>query len=139
MVSFQSFSFSRLINHHELEFFWVTGLTQPDKFDEFWDGRGHESVGYLVMHKNHNERKLRNLIYLIKGKAKDKDHIKRYIHSFADSMTSLELESYDIEFILHETSVYQSAILDSELISYIRKLVGDDIPETLLDEISVSL
>jgi hypothetical protein len=139
MERFKSYSFSRLINHNELEFFWVTGLTQPDQFDEFWDGRGHESVGYLVMHKNHKERKLRNLIYLIKGKAKDKDHIKRYIHRFAVSMTSLELESYDIEFILHETSVYQSAILDSELISYIRKIVGDDIPETLLNEISDNL
>ena len=137
MYIFKSYSFSRLINHNELEFYWISGLTHPDNFDEHWDGRGHESVGYLVMYKNHEERKLKNFIYLIKDKAKDKEHAKRYIHRFAISMVSVNLGSYDIEFILNETTIYQPVVKDSEFIGYIERITKNDIPITLLNKIKI--
>ncbi|WP_449536396.1 hypothetical protein [Ferdinandcohnia sp. Marseille-Q9671] len=132
-----SYSFSRLINHNELEFFWNTSLTNTDNFDEYWDGRGRESVGYLVMHKDHEQRKLRNLLYFIKDKAKDKKHLKRYSYDFANSMISVELESYEIEYVYNETNVYQTVVTDPELISFIKRIVINDIPNTLFNRINL--
>ncbi|WP_142255353.1 hypothetical protein [Bacillus sinesaloumensis] len=79
-------------------------------------------------------KQLRNLIYSIKDKAKDKKHIERYTSEFANSMISVEVESYDIEFILNETTIYQQVVKDSELIGYIERITKNDIPITVLNK-----
>ncbi|WP_413363104.1 hypothetical protein [Lysinibacillus sp. 3P01SB] len=136
MNNFKAYSFSRLIAHSEMEFFFILGLINPDDFDENWNGTGHTVVGYLVMYKNHKLGKIENIVYFLSDYKNAFSDIKRYTHHFADLMTSAELLSYDIKFIFKETGVRGDSV-GSPYIDFVKSIVGSDISNIVLNDIKV--
>lgn len=48
MSKFEAYSFTRLIRTQNFEFYFILGVNDPQDFDEYWDGRLIEVLGYLV-------------------------------------------------------------------------------------------
>jgi len=136
MNKFQSYSFSRLISRSEVEFFFILGETNPDDFDENWDGTGHKVLGYLVIYKNYELKKIENIIYLISDYKSDFPNITRYTHRFANLMISAEVLSYDIKFKIKKTIV-KGDLVEAPYKDFVKCIVGNDIPHTVLNDISV--
>lgn len=136
MDKIRAFSFPRLIAHPEMEFFFIQGQVNPDDFDEYWDGTGHMALGYLTMYKDHKLKKIENTIYLLSDYKRDFSDIRRYAHRFANQMVSAELLSYDIKFKFKETRV-NGDIVVSPYIDFVKDVVGNDIPSSVLNDITV--
>ncbi|KGR74008.1 hypothetical protein [Ureibacillus sinduriensis] len=136
MDKINAYSFSRLIAHSEMEFFFIQGLVNPDDFDEYWDGTGHMVLGYLAIYKNHKLKKIEITKYLLSDYKIDFPNIRRYTHRFANQMVSAELISYDIKFRIKETKV-SGNLVGPPYIDFVKEVIGDDIPSTVLDNITI--
>ena len=49
MDNFETHSFTRLVRTQRFEFFFILGVNDAQDFDENWDGRLIEILGYLVI------------------------------------------------------------------------------------------
>ncbi len=136
MNNFKSYSFSRLLADSEIEFFLIVGLVEPDNFNEYWDGTGHQGVGYLVMFKNHKLTTIENLIYLLPNSKSTHADIKRYTYHFAERMISADMYNYDVQFKIKKTSILGNSI-GPPYIDFIRSIVGNDVPAALLKDIAI--
>lgn len=136
MENFKAYSFSRLIAHTEMEFYFILGLVNPDDFDEHWNGTGHKVLGYLAMYKNHKFEKIENTIYLLSDYKIYSSNIGRYTHQFTNQMVSAELSTYDINFSIKETKVHGN-LVGPPYIDFVKDIVGNDIPYPVLNDITV--
>ena len=136
MDKFKGYSFSRLILHSKMEFFFIIGEINPDNFDEHWNGTGHTVLGYLVIYKDHELKNIKNIIYLIPDYKSDYSNIKRYTHRFVDLMNSAELFSYDNKFNFKQTIIKGNLVVPP-YIDFVKEIVGKDIPHEILNDITV--
>lgn len=135
MNNFKSYSFSRLINHLEIEFYFILGLPEPDNFSEYYDLTGHQVVGYLVMYKKHKKKETKNLIYLLPNTTKNENlEIKRHTHHFIQRMTTADMYDYDVEFKIQQTKIKGKSV-GPPYIDFVKTIVGNDIPIEILREI----
>ncbi|MGD6845376.1 hypothetical protein ACQCVH_23105 [Bacillus infantis] len=69
--NFESYYFTRLMRSPNLEFFFILGINDANNFDEYWDGRSVEVLGYLVIYTDVQRKELVNYIYLIEDEIKN--------------------------------------------------------------------
>ncbi|WP_019414045.1 hypothetical protein [Paenisporosarcina sp. TG20] len=132
--NFESFSFTRMIRTPNLEVFWIRGVNDASNFDEHWDGRLIEVLGYLVIYSDKQINKLVNYIYLIEDENKNYQDIIRNTKMFASEICTYT-ELFDMNnFIIQKTDVYQTVHAYHEIVDFIKKIVNQDIPENVLDE-----
>lgn len=48
MNEYETYSFTRIIRTQSLEFYFILGVNEVQNFEEHWDGRLIEVLGYLV-------------------------------------------------------------------------------------------
>ena len=136
---FETYSFTRLVNTQNLEFYFILGINNTRNFNEVWDGRLTEVLGYLVMHSDIQKDKQINYIYLIEDENKNFREITLHTKMFASEMhtSSFEFDMADDEnFIIKKTNVYQKGLLNEDIGDFINKIVNEDIPEIDLNELT---
>lgn len=136
MNNFDFYSYSRLCITQNIEFFFIVGVKNSDNFDEYWDGTTREIIGYLVIYTMHEQEKQNNLIYIVKNDNLNSDNIIRYTKKFASEMPlSPKIFHYDKEnYKISMTTINPKGIV-SPYIDFIQEVVGDDIPESILNQI----
>ncbi|MEY2373776.1 hypothetical protein, partial [Lysinibacillus capsici] len=99
MSYFENYSYSRLYLDQSLEFFFILGVNDSDNFDEYWDGRTIEVVGYVSIYKNTNGEQ-ENYIYLINQTNRDYEsiikHTKQFINQMSLATNPLDKENFKI-------------------------------------------
>ena len=136
MNSFETYSFTRLVRTPSVEFFFIRGVNEAGNFDEYWDGRLIEVLGYLVIYSDLQRDEQINYIYLIEDEDKNYQDIVRYTKKFVSEMNT-RFDLVDMEnFIIKKTNIYQKGLLKEEIVDFIKKIVKEDIPEVVLDEIT---
>lgn len=139
MNDFETYIFTRLVSTQHVEFFFILGVNEARNFTEDWDGRLTEVLGYLVLYSDQNEDKQTNFIYLIEDEHKNFQEIILHTKMFTVEMhTPFEfLDMADDEnFIIQKTNVYQKGLLKEEIGDFIKKIVGKDIPEVDLHDLT---
>ncbi|TFE00654.1 hypothetical protein [Jeotgalibacillus salarius] len=124
---FETYDFTRFMRTSNLEFFFIMGINNGDNFDEYWDGRSREVLGYLVTYTD-SQKELFNYIYLIEDEQKNYEHIIKYTKRFASGMYAYT-EHLELEFVILKTDVYQKSILPSKRIEFVKRVVKQDLPE----------
>lgn len=132
--NFESYSFTRMMRTQNLEVYWIRGVNQASNFDEDWDGRLVEVLGYLVIYSDIQRNILVNYIYLIEDENKNYQDIIRNTKMFASEICTYT-ELFDMKnFIIQKTDVYQRGHAYHEIVDFIKSIVNQDIPEYVLDE-----
>lgn len=127
MDEFESYSFSRLYRDENIEFFFIIGVNDPDDFDEYWDGRLTEVVGYAVIHNGFHATEQKNFIYLIDEEKREYDKAIKYTKQFIQQM-SLSEELPDREnFKILKTDIKQR-VLSYPYTDFIKMVVENEIP-----------
>jgi len=131
--NFETYSFTRFIRSTGLEFFFILGINNATNFDEYWDGRSIEVLGYLVVYTDRHKNELVNYIYLIEDEGKDYQDITKHTKMFAS-----EIGTYagliDMNFIIRKTDIYQKGIGWNEKVDFVKRVVNQDIPEYAFEE-----
>ncbi|WP_404442094.1 hypothetical protein LG307_11910 [Sutcliffiella horikoshii] len=109
------------------------GINNANNFDEYWDGRLVEVLGYLVIHTDMQRNELVNYIYLIEGENKNYQEIIKHTKMFASGIC-VYAELIDLNFIIRKTDVYQKAIGSNEVVEFIKSVITQDIPDYVFDE-----
>lgn len=133
MDTFESYYFTRLMRSPSLEFFSILGINDANNFDEYWDGRSVEVLGYLVIYTDMQRKELVNYIYLIEDENKKYQDIIKHTKMFASGICAYA-ELIDMNFIIQKTDVYQKGIASNEIVDFIKKVVTQDIPEYVFEE-----
>ena len=140
MNNFETYSFTRLVRTQNLEFFFILGKNNIRNFNEYWDGRSTEVLGYLVMYSDIQKEKQVNYIYLIEDENKDFQDIILHTKMFVNEMNTYSSTFFDMgddeNFIIKITNVYQKGLPKEEIGDFIKKIVNEDIPEIGLNEIT---
>ncbi|MFJ7933822.1 hypothetical protein [Sporosarcina sp. NPDC096371] len=132
--SFETYSFTRLVRTPSLEFFFIRGINEAQNFSEYWDGRMIEVLGYLVLFTDIQNDEQTNYIYLIEDEGKNYEEITRFTKMFASEM-STAYEVFDMEnFTVQMTNVYQRGLLKQDIVDFIKRIVNEDIPEIIWEE-----
>lgn len=138
MNDFETYSFTRLVRTQNFEFYFILGQNDVRNFNECWDGRLTEVLGYLVMYSDIQNDKQMNYIYLIEDENKDFQDITLHTRIFVNEMYTY-LWSFDMgddeNFIIKKTNVYQKGLLEENIGDFIKKIVTEDISEIALNEI----
>lgn len=136
MNVFETFSFTRLVRAQNFEFYFILGINEAHNFNEVWDGRLIEVVGYLVMYSPTEKDKEINYIYLIEDKSKNYQDIILHTKMFTSDMYTY-LDGFDREegFIIKKTNIYQRGLLKQDIDRFVRSIVNEDIPEIDLTHI----
>lgn len=138
MNVFETYSFTRLVRTQNFEFYFILGQNDARNFNECWDGRSTEVLGYLVMYSDIQNDKQMNYIYLIEDKNKDFQDVTLHTKMFVNEMHTYLL-SFDMgddeNFIIKKTNVYQKGLLIEDIGDFIKKIVNEDIPKIVLNEI----
>ncbi len=95
MNNFETYSFTRLVRTQHLEFFFILGKNDIRNFNESWDDRSTEVLGYLVMYSDIRNNKQMNYIYLIEDENKDFKDITLHTKMFVSEMSTY-LSSFDM-------------------------------------------
>ncbi|WP_153722325.1 hypothetical protein [Sporosarcina cascadiensis] len=136
--SFETYSFTRLVRTQNFEFYFILGRNDVRNFNECWDGRLTEVLGYLVMYSDVQNDKQISYIYLIEDENKDFLDITLHTRMFVNEMYTY-LMNFDMgddeNFIIKKTNVYQKELLEENIGEFIKKVVDEDIPEIALNEI----
>lgn len=134
MNSFETYSFPRLVRTLSLEFFFIRGINEEKDFYEYWDGRLIEVLGYLVLYSDIQNDEQINYIYLIEDEGKNYEEIIRFTKMFASEMSTTH-EVFDMEnFTIQMTHVYQKGLLKQDIVDFMRRIVNEDIPEIVWEE-----
>ena len=134
MDNYESYSFTRLKRTPNLEVFWIRGVNDGNNFDEHWDGRLIEVLGYLVIYSDMQRNELLNYIYLIEDENKNYLDIINKTKMFASEICTYT-ELFDMKnFIIQKTNVYKRGLAYDEIVNFIKRIVNQDIPEYILDE-----
>lgn len=132
MSEFESYSFSRLFLNKYIEFFFIQGINNSDNFDEYWDGRSIEVIGYVVIYNNPEKMEKRNLIYVIDKSNRNFDNIIKYTKKFVEQMDISE-EYFDSDsFEINKTDINGSLVLNPYT-DFIKSVIKNDIPTSVLD------
>src|SRR5690606_6199575 len=132
MSEFESYSFSRLFLNKYIEFFFIQGINNSDNFDEYWDGRSIEVIGYVVIYNNPEKMEKRNLIYVIDKCNRNFDNIIKYTKKFVEQM-DISDEYFDSDsFEINKTDINGSLVLNPYT-DFIKSVIKNDIPTSVLD------
>ena len=124
------------MRNQSLEFFFILGINGARDFNEYWDGRLTEVLGYLVMYSDIQKDEQINFIYLIEDENKNYQDIILYTKKFASEMHTYPYQ-FDMEdFIIKKTNVYQRGLLKQDIVNFMKKIVNEDIPEIVLNKIT---
>lgn len=138
MTHFESYSYTRLVKRQRIEFFFILGVNEARNFNEVWDGRLTEVLGYLVMYTS-NENKKSSFIYLIEDEGKDFQdiilHTKLFVRDMYTYLDGIDMGD-DENFIIQKTNVYQRGLPKEEITGFIKKIIGKDIPEVDLHHLT---
>lgn len=132
MAEFESYSFSRLYRDENIEFFFIIGVNDSDDFDDYWDGRLKEVVGYVMIFTNKNDRKQDNFIYLIEKSSRRFEDIVRYTNRFVDQMSLSPNLSDRENFKISTTNINGHSVV-SPYIPFIQSIVSEDLPQQILE------
>ncbi|AJD90236.1 hypothetical protein JMA_09190 [Jeotgalibacillus malaysiensis] len=124
---FETYEFTRFMRSADTEFYFIVGINNRDQFDEYWDGRSKEVLGYLVSYID-PERELLNYIYLIEDEKKNDEEIIKYTKQFASGIYAYT-EHLELDFVIRKTDVYQKSISLGEEIDFVKRVVIYDLPE----------
>jgi hypothetical protein len=133
MSKFETYSFTRLIRTQSLEFYFIRGVNKFQNFDENWDGRLIEVLGYLVTYINNGQQK--SVVYLIEDETKNLQEITKHVKMFASEMYIYTGLFEKTNIIIKPTKVYQRVLGEHEKVNFVKKIVKEDIPDNILDEI----
>ncbi|MFJ6268329.1 hypothetical protein [Lysinibacillus xylanilyticus] len=133
MSKFEAYSFTRLIRTQNFEFYFILGVNDPQDFDEYWDGRLIEVLGYLVTYIKNGQHNI--FIYLIEDETKNFQEIIKHVKKFASEIYTYTGLLDTTNFIIQSTNVYQKSLGNHEIVDFIKKIVNEDIPEFILAEI----
>lgn len=132
MSCFESYSYSRLYLDQSLEFFFILGVNDSDNFDEYWDGRTIEVVGYVSIYKNTNGEQ-ENYIYLINQTNRDYESIIKYTKQFINQM-SLATNPLDKEnFKISQTNIL-GKLVEPPYTNFIKSVIKNDTPNIILKD-----
>ena len=133
--SFETYSFPRLVRTPCVEFFFIRGINGAQDFNEYWDGRLIEVLGYLVLYSDIQNDEQKNYIYLIEDEGKNYQEITRFTKMFASEMSTVH-EVFDMKnFTVRMTNVYQKGLLQQHVVDFMRRIVNEDIPEIVWEEV----
>ncbi|MFC5467010.1 hypothetical protein [Lederbergia graminis] len=132
MSEFESYSFSRLFSNKYIEFFFIQGINNSDNFDEYWDGRSIEVIGYVVIYNNPEKMEKRNLIYVINKCNRNFDNIIKYTKKFVEQMDISEDYFESDSFEINKTDIKGSLVL-KPYTEFIKSVIENDIPTSVLD------
>lgn len=133
MLEFERYSFTRLFLNRNLEFFFILGVNDADNFSDVWDGRRIEVLGYAVSHIN-REKEQENYIYLIDLIDRDFDNIIKYTKQFISQMSTSPKLSDRENAKIRKTNI-TGRFVEPPLSKFIKEVVGNDIPQSILNEI----
>ena len=128
MAEFENHSFSRLYRDKNIEFFFIIGVNDSDDFDEYWDGRLTEVVGYAVIYLDFITKKQKNFIFLIDKANREYDDIVKYTKQFIQQMSLSEEISDRENFKILKTEV-KKRVLEHPYNAFIKMVVKSEIPE----------
>ncbi|MDP1395297.1 hypothetical protein Q8G28_17595 [Lysinibacillus capsici] len=132
MLEYECYSFSRLFLNSNLEFFFILGVNNSDNFDELWDGRNIEVIGYTVIYIDSETNEQKNFIYLIDYDNKKYDDAIKYTKKFIEQMSLSDKLSDTENFKIINTEVY-SRVVSEPYKDFIKAVVKNEIPEFILD------
>jgi hypothetical protein len=134
MHQYESYSFSRLFLNQDIEFFFILGVNESDNFDEYWDGRLREVLGYAVIYNDFKAKEQKNFIYLLnKGNSIYSDIVK-YTKKFIEQMTISEKLSDRGNFKIIYTEI-EGNLVSKPYKDFIKSVIKNEIPELVLDRI----
>ncbi len=129
MTAYESFSFTRFYVNSKIEFFFILGVNDSDNFDEYWDGRDREVLGYAVIYKEKKQQY--NFIYLFQV---DHDRVIKYTKMFIQQMSPISTNLSDLEkFQIKETDIKVKSV-PKPYKDFIRSIVKNDIPISAFDD-----
>lgn len=132
MSEYESYSFSRVFLNRNIEFFFIQGVNNSDNFDEFWDGRSIEVLGYAVIYFDFERMEQKNFIYLVDKDNRTFDDVIKYTKKFIDQMTVSE-NHYDREnFKIIKTDIDGKLVLKPYK-DFIKSVVKNEIPESVIE------
>ncbi|MDD1502891.1 hypothetical protein PVA17_08990 [Lysinibacillus sp. CNPSo 3705] len=132
MWEHESYSFSRLFLNRNLEFFFIQGVNNSDNFDEYWDGRIIEVIGYVVIYIDIETNEQKNFIYLIEKDNKKYDNAIKYTKKFIAQMTLSDKLSDRENFKILKTEI-NGKLVSEPYKDFIKVIVKNEIPEFVLD------
>jgi hypothetical protein len=132
MSEHESYSFSRLFLNRNLEFFFIQGVNDSDNFDEYWDGRIIEVIGYAVIYIDIETNEQKNFIYLIDNDNKKYDNAIKYTKKFIGQMTLSDKLSDRENFKIIKTKI-NGRVVSEPYKDFIKVVVKNEIPESVLD------
>ncbi|MDX8363470.1 hypothetical protein [Cytobacillus sp. IB215316] len=138
MLEHESYSFRRLFLNRNIEFFFILGVNDSDEFDEYWDGRITEVIGYAVIYIDFETNKQKNFIYLIDKDNRKYDNAIKYTKQFIAQMTLCEGLSISEGFSARENFKIIRTEINGKLVSkpykdFIKTIVKNEIPEFVLE------
>ncbi|WDV08179.1 MULTISPECIES: hypothetical protein [Lysinibacillus] len=131
MLQHESFSFSRLFLNRNLEFFFILGVNNSDNFDEYWDGRTIEVVGYAVIYIDFETNEQKNFIYLIDNN-NNHDNVVKYTKKFIEQMSLSDKLSDRENYKILKTKI-NNRVVSEPYKDFIKIVVKNEIPEFVLD------
>jgi hypothetical protein len=134
MSKFETYSFTRLIRTQSLEFYFIRGINESQNFDEYWDGRLIEVLGYFVTYIKNGQHKC--FVYLIEEETKNLQETIKHVKMFASEMLMYTGPFEKNDIIIKSTVVYQKGLGEHEKVNFIKKIVKEDIPDNIFDEIN---
>lgn len=128
MLKHESYSFSRLFLDHKIEFFFILGINESDNFDEFWDGRLIDVLGYAVIYNDLETNEQKNYIYLINKKNSEYDKVIKFTKLFIQQMSLSEKFSDRENFTVLKTDVDQR-VVHKPYKDFIKAIIKNEIPD----------
>ncbi len=134
MSEYETYSFSRLFLNRDIEFFFILGVNDSDNFDEYWDGRTKEVLGYAVIFNNSETKEQENFIFLIDKANRNYENIIKYTKKFIAQMTISEELSDSENFKIIKTEITER-VVTKPYEHFIKKVIKNEIPESVLNEL----
>ncbi len=134
MLEHECYSFSRLFLNSNIEFFFIQGVNDSDNFDEYWDGRTIEVIGYAVIYIDFKTNEQKNFIYLIDKDNRKYDNVIKYTKKFIAQMSLSEKLSDRENFKIIKTDIHVK-LVSKPYKNFIKSIVKSEIPEFVLDEL----
>ena len=132
MLGYEHYSFNRLFLNRNVEFFFILELNDPDNFDEYWDGRIPEVIGYAVIYRDIETNDQKNYIYLIDNANRKYDNAIKYTKKFIQQMSLSEELSDRENFKIIKTEITGKLVLKPYK-DFIKMVVKNEIPDFVLD------
>ena len=132
MPQYESYSFSRLFLNQNIEFFFILGVNNSDDFDEYWDGRLREVLGYAVIFNDFKAKEQKNFIYLLNNANSNYSDVVKYTKKFIEQMTLSEKLSDRENFKIINTEI-EGKLVSKPYKDFIKSVIKNEIPECVLD------